>query len=90
MGFSRFHTGIALRTAGLCLTILLVAAMMVRTQWYMTITLCAAAAIYQLVLLMRFATQSSREVARFLEAISFDDTSQSFSALLGDSAHRYC
>jgi two-component system nitrogen regulation sensor histidine kinase NtrY len=40
------------------------------------------------VLLMQFATQSSREVARFLDAISFDDTSQSFSALAGDSAHQ--
>jgi two-component system, NtrC family, nitrogen regulation sensor histidine kinase NtrY len=88
MGFSRFRTGIALRTAALFLTIVLVAGMMVRTQWYMTITLCVAAAIVQLLLLMRFATQSSREVARFLEAISFDDTSQSFPVLVGDSAHR--
>ena len=37
---------------------------------------------------MRFAAQSSREVARFLDAISFDDTSQSFSGLSGDGAHR--
>jgi two-component system nitrogen regulation sensor histidine kinase NtrY len=88
MGFSRFRAGIALRTAALLGTIVALSAMMVRTQWYLTITLCVAAVLVQVALLMRFATQSSREVARFLEAISFDDTSQSFSGLSGDSAHR--
>src|ERR1700730_12175569 len=88
MGFSRFRTGIAVRTAALFLTIVAVSGMMARTQWYMTITLCVAAALVQVAMLMRFATQSSREVARFLDAISFDDTSQSFSGLSGDSAHR--
>lgn len=88
MDFSHFRTGIALRTAGLFLTAVLVAEIVTHTQWYMTIALCAAAALVQLVWLMRFATQPSREVARFLEAISFEDTSQSFPVLLGDSAHR--
>jgi nitrogen fixation/metabolism regulation signal transduction histidine kinase len=88
MGFSRFRAGIALRTAALFLTIVAVSGMVARTQWYMTITLCVVAALVQVAMLMRFATQSSREVARFLEAISFDDTTQSFSVLSGDSAHR--
>jgi two-component system, NtrC family, nitrogen regulation sensor histidine kinase NtrY len=88
MGFSRFRAGIALRAAALLLTIVAIAAMMARTQWYVTIALCVAAAVAEVALLMRFATQSSREVARFLQAISFDDTSQSFSGLSGDSAHR--
>jgi two-component system nitrogen regulation sensor histidine kinase NtrY len=52
-----------------------------------TITLVLATALAQIVALVRFATRSSREVARFLDAISFDDTSQSFPGLLGDSAH---
>jgi two-component system, NtrC family, nitrogen regulation sensor histidine kinase NtrY len=88
MGFSRFRTGIEVRTAALFLTIVAVSGMMVRTQWYVTITLCVAAALVQVVMLMRFASQSSREVARFLDAISFDDTSQTFAGLSGDSAHR--
>jgi nitrogen fixation/metabolism regulation signal transduction histidine kinase len=88
MGFSRFRVSIALRTAALFVTIVLVAGMMVHTQWYVTIVLGAAAAVVQVGLLMRFATQSSREVARFLDAISFDDASQSFPGLSGDSAHR--
>ncbi len=61
--------------------------MISQTRWYVTITLCLAAALAQMAGLLRFATQSSREVARFLEAISFDDTSLSFSGLVGDSAH---
>ncbi len=88
MGFSRFRAGIALRTAALFLTLLAVAEMVARTQWYVTIALCAAAAVFEVALLIRFATQSSREMARFLDAISFDDTSQSFSGLSADSAHR--
>jgi two-component system, NtrC family, nitrogen regulation sensor histidine kinase NtrY len=88
MGFSRFRTGIALRTALLFLTIVAVAAMLVRTQWYIAIALCIAVALVQVALLIRFAAQSSREVARFLEAVSFDDTSQSFSGLTGDGVHQ--
>ena len=45
MGFSRFRAGIALRTAALFLTLLAVAEMIARTQWYMTIALCVAAAL---------------------------------------------
>jgi two-component system, NtrC family, nitrogen regulation sensor histidine kinase NtrY len=88
MGFSGFRSGIALRSVALFVTIVAVGEMMARTQWYVTITLCVAVALLQMALLIRFATQSSREFARFLDAISFDDTSQSFSGLLGDSAHR--
>ena len=76
------------RTAALFLTIVAVSEMAARTRWYVPIALCVAAALVEVALLMRFASQSSREVARFLEAISFDDTSQSFSGLAGDRAHR--
>jgi two-component system nitrogen regulation sensor histidine kinase NtrY len=87
MGYSRFRTGIALRAVALALTIAAAACMIAQTRWYVTITLVLAIVLAQIVALVRFATQSSREVARFLDAISFDDTSQSFSGLLGDSAH---
>lgn len=87
MGFSRFHTGIALRIAGLSLTLIAFAWLVTHTQWYATLTLCAAAAVVQMAMLIRFATQSSREVARFLDAVSFDDTTQSFFGLSGDRSH---
>src|SRR5258707_4790072 len=87
MAYSRFRTGVALRAVALALTIVAVACMIAQTRWYVTITLVLAVALAQIVALVRLATQSSREVARFLDAISFDDTSQSFSRLLADSAH---
>jgi nitrogen fixation/metabolism regulation signal transduction histidine kinase len=87
MGYSSFRTGVALRAVALALTIVAVACVIAQTRWYVSITLVLAIALAQIVALVRFATQSSREVARFLDAISFDDTSQSFSGLLGDSAH---
>jgi two-component system, NtrC family, nitrogen regulation sensor histidine kinase NtrY len=88
MGFSRFRTGIALRAAALFLTFLLATWMVMHTQWYVTIALVTAAALAQIALFMEFATQSGREVARFLDAVSFDDTSQSFSGLSADAAYR--
>ena len=87
MAYSRFQAGIAARTVALALTIVASACLIAQTRWFVTITLCLAAALAQIAGLLRFATQSSREVARFLEAISFDDTSLSFSGLVGDSAH---
>jgi two-component system, NtrC family, nitrogen regulation sensor histidine kinase NtrY len=85
---SPFRTGIAARTAALFLTIGAVAWMVANTQWYVTISLFIAAALYEAIALVRFSTQSSREVARFLDALSVDDLSQSFSGLTADGAHR--
>lgn len=87
MSYSRFNAGVALRAAILALTMVAAAWMIAQTRWYVTIAIVLATVLAQIVSLVRFATQSSREVARFLDAIYFDDTSQSFSALLTDSAH---
>ena len=87
MAYSRFQTGIALRTLALALTLMAAACLIAQTRWYVTIALCLATVLAQIAGLVRFATQSSREVARFLEAIAVDDTSQSFSGLVGDGAH---
>ena len=87
MVYSRFRVSMALLIGTLALTIAGAAWMITQTHWYVTISLVLAIALAQGFALVRLATQSSREVARFLDAISFDDTSQSFSGLLGDSAH---
>jgi two-component system nitrogen regulation sensor histidine kinase NtrY len=87
MAYSRFRTDLALLIGTLALTIVGAAWMIAQTHWYVTISLVLAIALAQVFALVRLATQSSREVARFLDAISFDDTSQSFSGLIGDSAH---
>lgn len=88
MAFSRFHMGVAWRTAVLFLTIMVAAWMIAHTRWYVTIALCVAGALAETVVLVRFSTQSSREVARFLDTLAADDLSQSFTALRSDGAFR--
>jgi two-component system, NtrC family, nitrogen regulation sensor histidine kinase NtrY len=88
MASSRFRTGVALRTAALFLTVAATAWMIANTEWYVTISLFIAATLGEAVALVRFSTQSSREVARFLDALSVDDLSQSFTGLTADGAHR--
>jgi len=85
---SPFRTGIALRAAALLLTIGAAAGMIANTQWYVTIALVMAAVLAEAIALIRFSTQSSREIARFLDALSVEDLSQSFSGLTADGAHR--
>lgn len=88
MGYSDFRAGIALRATALFLTVVLAAWMVTHTQWYASIVLVVAAVVAQIVTFMQFATRSSREIARFLDAVSFDDTTQSFSSLGADASHR--
>ena len=87
MAFSPFRTGVALRVLALFLTIVLAAWLIAGTDWYVLIALTVAASLAQAVMLAQFATRSSREMARLLDAIAVDDTSPSFSALSRDSAH---
>ena len=84
MAFSGFHAGLLLRVAGLLATLVVLAWMISDTQWYVAIGLCVAAGLMQTVLLVRHASRSGRETARFLDAIAFDDTSASFSTLARD------
>ena len=88
MGFSRFSMGVAWRSAVLFLTIAAVAWMVARTQWYVAIALLSAAALAEMALLVRFSSRSSREVARFLDALAVDDLSQSFTNFRADGAFR--
>ena len=85
---SSFRTGVAMRAAALLLTIGALAWMIANTQWYVTMTLFVAAVLAETVALVKFATVSSREIARFLDALAVDDASQSFAGLTADGAHR--
>jgi nitrogen fixation/metabolism regulation signal transduction histidine kinase len=87
MVFDRHQTGTALRTAGLLLSAVVTGWVIEHTQWYVAIGLCVGAVAAQAALLMRFTMRSSHEIARFLDAVAVDDTSQSFSGLLHDQAH---
>ena len=84
MAFSGFQSGILLRVAGLLAILGLLAWMAVHTNWYVTMAICAAAALAQVVVLTRYASRAGREIARFLDTIAFDDTSASFLALSRD------
>ena len=86
MGSNRFYIGIASRVVALTLTITMISWVISHTHWYVTTVVLVAAALGQVVMLINFATQWSREVTRLLDALSFDDTSGNCSALHGDSS----
>jgi nitrogen fixation/metabolism regulation signal transduction histidine kinase len=87
MAFSAFRAGVVARVAALFVTIVLASLLIAHTDWYVLIALLAAASLAQAVALAKFATRSSREVARLLDAIAVDDTSPSFAAFSSDAAH---
>jgi two-component system nitrogen regulation sensor histidine kinase NtrY len=88
MASDRFYVGIALRVAALVSTVILFTWMAAHTSWYVSMSLLVMAIVAETVMLVHFATRSSREMARFLEAVSFDDNSASFSGLTADSVFR--
>lgn len=86
MVYSRFRAGVAARAALLCATFVGLAWVLLATRWYATGMLLAAAAGLQVWLLIRFAESANRDVAHFLDALSFDDVSQDFARLAQDPA----
>jgi two-component system nitrogen regulation sensor histidine kinase NtrY len=83
MAYSRFQVATFLRLAGLIATLMALIWVVSHTDWYVCMLLLALATIGQSMLLVQHANRSSREVARFLDAIAFDDTSASFQGLSG-------
>src|SRR5215469_15296723 len=86
MAYSPFQAGILLRLVALLATLAALAWIMLNTSWYVTIVLFMVAVAGQVVALLHFATRSGQEVARFLNAIAFDDNTIAFSALSHDTA----
>lgn len=86
MASNRFSVGVALRVCALALTIALLSWMVQNTRWYVTMVLTAGATLGQVGMLIHYATQSSRAIARFLDSLAFDDTSPTFSATQDDNA----
>lgn len=78
MVFNRFHAGMALRIGLILSTALLLAYVATQTSWYVSMGLLALAVAGEALILIQFATRWSREVTRFLDAVSFDDASASF------------
>jgi two-component system, NtrC family, nitrogen regulation sensor histidine kinase NtrY len=86
MDSNPFSIGVAVRVCALAATIALLSWMVQNTQWYVTIGLTAGATLGQVWMLIHYATQSSRAIARFLDSLAFDDTSPTFSATKADNA----
>jgi nitrogen fixation/metabolism regulation signal transduction histidine kinase len=86
MDYSRFQIGILLRLIALVATLAGMIWVILNTSWYVTIVLFAAAVVAQVVALLHFANRPGREVARFLDAVAFDDNTIAFSALSHDPA----
>jgi two-component system nitrogen regulation sensor histidine kinase NtrY len=86
MDYSRFQAGILIRLVALVATLAGMAWVMLNTGWYVTITLFVAAVVGQAFGLLHFANRPGREVARFLDAVAFDDSTLAFSALSHDPA----
>ena len=86
MDYSRFQAGILFRLIALVATLAALVWAALNTGWYVTIALLLAAVTGEVIALLHFATRSGREVARFLDAVAFDDNTIAFSALSRDSA----
>src|SRR5271155_3598556 len=86
MAYSRFQLGVLLRVLALLATLSVLAWGVTHTAWYVTTLLLIAASIVQVLALLHFANRSGRELARFLSAVAFDDTSVSFSGMSKDGA----
>jgi two-component system nitrogen regulation sensor histidine kinase NtrY len=86
MAYSRFQTGMLLRLSALTATLAALGWIAFNTGWYVTTVLFVAAVAGQVIGLMHYASRSGREVARFLDAIAFDDNTITFSALSPDPA----
>ena len=77
MVFSGFQTGILLRVIALLATLALLAWLASHTDWYVTMALCAYQRLTQAVIPARYSVpRKPCEVARFLDATAFDDTSR--------------
>lgn len=82
MVFSRFAAQLAIRLTALFAVLAALAVVLVETDFVAVALLLAVAAIAQAWLVVRYVNRTNAELTRFLEAIRYDDFSQSFS--IGD------
>ncbi len=83
-----FRLGVVLRAGMLLATLMALAWMVANTNWYFSMLLCALAAAAQVAVLVRYASRTGQEVARFLDAVAFDDNSVGFAGLTRDRSFR--
>lgn len=79
MGFNRFALQVALRTAALFATLLVLTLVLAQTSLVAVALVIAALVLVQAWLVVRFIHRTNRELGRLLDAIRYDDFQQSFS-----------
>ncbi len=85
---SAFRFGVLLRAGLLLATLTALAWMAANTDWYVAMLLCTAGVATEVAMLIRYASRTGHEVARFLDAIAFDDHSAGFAGLMRDRSFR--
>jgi two-component system nitrogen regulation sensor histidine kinase NtrY len=86
MAFSRFQAMLLAQVVALVATLEALVWMIGHTRWHLIGALGVGLIVAQAVLLTRFASRSAREVARFLDAVAFDESAASFASLQHDPA----
>ncbi|MDE2466508.1 MAG: PAS domain-containing protein [Alphaproteobacteria bacterium] len=84
----RLSIGLALRSFFLLVSLALLAYALVTTHWYVVEVLLLLLVMAQLTEIIHALTRTNREIARFLDAIAYDDTSQSFTGLSRQAPYR--
>lgn len=79
MVYRHFRTLCIVRVAFLCATICALAYVLFETSYYTTVLILAGIALYQAYALIHYVERTSRDLTRFLQAIRYEDFSQSFS-----------
>ena len=79
MVYRHFRTLCIVRVAFLCATICALVFVLFQTSYYTTVFILAGIALYQAWALIHFVERTNRDLTRFLQAIRYEDFSQSFS-----------
>lgn len=81
MAYKHFRLICILRVALLCATSYLFFYLFFSTTYYATLIIVSAWALYQTWALMHFVERTDRDLTRFLQAIRYEDFSQSFTGI---------
>ena len=79
MVYRHFRTLCIVRVAFLCATICALVFVLFQTSYYTTVLILAGIALYQAYALIHYVERTNRDLTRFLQAIRYEDFSQSFS-----------
>ena len=79
MVYRHFRTLCVVRVAFLCATICALVFVLFQTSYYTTVFILAGIVLYQAWALIHFVERANRDLTRFLQAIRYEDFSQSFS-----------